>query len=62
MKKDFLLNVIILLLTACEKNNVNGPQNGDINYKHEMRNFVKGISEYAKSINNDFLIVPQLGK
>ena len=59
MKKDILLTVIILLLTACERDDINGPQNGEINYKQEMRDFVKGISQYAKAIDNDFLIIPQ---
>jgi len=59
MKKNILLIVIILLVTTCEKDNINGPQNGDINYKQEMRDFVKGISQYAKAIDSDFLIIPQ---
>jgi len=59
MKKNTFLTVIILLVTACEKDNINGSQNGDINYKQEMRDFVREISQYAKAIDNDFLIIPQ---
>lgn len=32
-----------------------------INYKQEMRNFVIGISEYAKTSKPDFFIIPQNG-
>ncbi len=30
-------------------------------YKQEMRNFVKGISSYAKGFNADFIVIPQNG-
>jgi cysteinyl-tRNA synthetase, unknown class len=34
----------------------------DKDFKQEMRNFVIGISEYAKTINPDFIIIPQNGQ
>ena len=34
----------------------------DVDYKQEMRTFVEGISEYAKGINEDFVIIPQNGQ
>jgi len=58
MKKTvFYLSFSILILFSCKKNNV--PDS--INFKQEMRNFVQGISSYAKGINPDFAIIPQNG-
>jgi len=34
---------------------------GEEDYKQEMRNFVIGISQYAKAYNYDFAVVPQNG-
>jgi len=45
----------LLLLFYCERNDDN------IDYKQEMRAFVIGISEYAKSDYPDFIIIPQNG-
>ena len=36
-------------------------EEGDSNYKKSMRSFVQDISSYAKSINPDFIIIPQNG-
>ena len=44
-----------LLLFSCERNDDN------VDYKQEMREFVIGISEYAKSVHPDFIIIPQNG-
>lgn len=34
----------------------------DSEYKQEMRNFVQGISQYAKAIDNNFIVIPQNGQ
>ena len=62
MKKYILLILVITLLVSCGKENVDNPQYNDIDFKQEMRNFVKKISQYAKEINDDFIIIPQNGQ
>jgi cysteinyl-tRNA synthetase len=62
MKKHLLLTLVIVLLTACEKDTVDNPQVSDIDFRQEMRNFVQKISQYAKGIDNDFMIIPQNGQ
>ncbi|NOZ35793.1 MAG: hypothetical protein GXO80_10905 [Chlorobi bacterium] len=59
MKKTSLIIVSILFLNfiSCKKNNV--PEG--IDFKQEMRNFVQGISSYAKTVNPNFIIIPQNG-
>ena len=59
MKKTalILLSIFIISFTACKKNKV--PDG--INFKQEMRNFVQGISTYAKNSNQNFIIIPQNG-
>ncbi|KAH7695759.1 hypothetical protein AAVH_37178, partial [Aphelenchoides avenae] len=32
-----------------------------LNYRQEMRNFVIGISKYAKALNKNFAVIPQNG-
>jgi cysteinyl-tRNA synthetase len=64
VKKKLYLTLLfsfIILTHGCQKNNENG-DNGTVDYKQEMRNFVRGISEYAKGIQGSFLIVPQNGQ
>lgn len=58
MKKTILyLSILISLFPACKKNKI--PDN--IDFKQEMRNFVQGISRYAKDIDSSFVIIPQNG-
>ena len=51
--------VVILLISACNKDENPLPQGLD--YKQEMRNFVQEISAYSKAINPDFAVIPQNG-
>lgn len=46
---------------ACEKLD-NDPIPGDINYRQEMRRLVQSASAYARSIDADFLVIPQNGE
>jgi len=57
MKKIFSLTLIsaILFIGACKKSN----DLPDLDFRQEMRNFVKGISQYGKSINPGFIIIQQ---
>jgi cysteinyl-tRNA synthetase, unknown class len=60
--KYFILPLILLpliLITACKQNETT-PDN--IDYRQEMRDFVINLAAYARSYDNDFLIVPQNGQ
>jgi len=55
--------LIVLSVLSCSKENAEGqPPDQEINYKQEMRDFVKQISIYSKNLSNDFLIIPQNGQ
>lgn len=60
MKKISCFLLILIVALSCSKDEDNGPPSG-IDFKQEMRDFVIGISQYAKSIKSNFLIVPQNG-
>lgn len=55
----FILFIPLLLLSSCNKDK-DLPEDGVV-YTQEMRDFVIGISEYAKAINPNFYIIPQNG-
>jgi cysteinyl-tRNA synthetase, unknown class len=58
MKHFLPLLVSFFFLASCKKDkNINS----ETEYKQKMREFVIGISTYAKNINPNFLIVPQNG-
>lgn len=59
MKSKWLIIIILLLVLSCTDDT---EEEYDLDFKQEMRNFVVGISEYAKSINPDFIIIPQNGQ
>lgn len=50
---------IIVAFCSCSLFTTNS--NDDINYKQEMRDFVKEISGYSKNLNANFIIIPQNG-
>jgi cysteinyl-tRNA synthetase, unknown class len=54
MKKMILFQTILIILFSCSKDNV-------MDYRQEMRNFVIGISQYAKGLIPNFLVIPQNG-
>ena len=62
MKKIIFISAILAILVSCndddEDDTVSPP---GMNYKQEMRDFVIGISEYAKTSKTDFFIIPQNG-
>lgn len=63
MRKILLPSFLLLLiLFSCNEDEVNRPPVPDLDFKQEMRNFVIGISSYAKGINPGFLILPQNGQ
>lgn len=62
MKKSSVIIIIIvitiILLSGCLKYR---ESNIPIDYRQEMRNFVQGISDYAKGLVPNFIIIPQNG-
>ena len=62
MKITILTLVIVLFFASCGKDDEpNPPDPSETNYKKEMRNFVIGISKYAKAKHTGFSIIPQNG-
>ena len=51
--------LIVLIFYSC--NLLTTQSEADIDYKQEMRDFVKELSNYSKSIKSDFIIIPQNG-
>ena len=58
MTRPVLFILTILLLFSCKKEEREYTYK-DIDFKEEMRNFVIGISDYAKNNNDNFVIIPQ---
>ncbi|MFH2142014.1 MAG: endo alpha-1,4 polygalactosaminidase [Bacteroidota bacterium] len=57
--KVFVIAVIcFVFLYSCQKKK----DLKDVDFRAEMIQFVKGISVYAKSVNPDFIIIPQNGE
>lgn len=65
-----LLALCMTILPSCKKNA--GDENeaaasvyttpGDIDYRHEMRQFVVHLSQYARTTDSDFIVIPQNGQ
>ncbi len=56
MKKISLPLIVFIFFISCSKNDY-----PDLDFKEEMRNFVIGISAYARINKPDFIIIPQNG-
>lgn len=54
----YLLCILITTIFSCKKDGDGIP---NLDFKQEMRDFVIGISQYAKSTKSNFLIIPQNG-
>ena len=60
MKKVIFLLIMVTTQISCNNDDdIISPS--EIDYKQEMRDFVIGISKYAKTSNSDFIIIPQNG-
>ncbi|MBN2662152.1 MAG: endo alpha-1,4 polygalactosaminidase [Bacteroidales bacterium] len=65
MKTKFLLQILtttffgllVLVLFSCNKEDLSG-----IDFRQEMRDFVVDLSDYARTYNQNFIIVPQNGQ
>ena len=55
---------MVVLLLACTKTKIIESPDDEVTiiYKQHMRNFVQEISNYAKNINSDFIVIPQNGQ
>ena len=60
MKKLTLFSMLLIASLSCSKDDDNEPPSG-IDFKQEMRDFVIGISQYAKLNKSNFIIIPQNG-
>ncbi len=60
MKKISIISILFVftIFTQCKDKSI--PEN--VNFKQEMRNFVQNLSSYSKSINSNFIIIPQNGE
>ena len=58
----FALLMITVTLVGCNDKVEHGQSNNTVDYRQEMRNFVIDLSEYAKTIDSDFIIIPQNGQ
>lgn len=57
MKRKYILLIIVIVgVTSCKKN-----ESEAFSFRQEMRNFVQGISQYARLFDNDFIVIPQNG-
>ncbi len=61
MIKKVFLTFFVLLFTSCVGGSSDDSSNTQIDFRNEMRKFVISISEYAKSVNPDFIVIPQNG-
>ena len=60
MRYRLILLATLFLLFSCSDDE-DDTQDYDLDFKQEMRDFVIGISQYAKAENSDFIIIPQNG-
>ena len=60
MKKMIFIQVILIALISCNKDDYTISPS-EIDYKQEMQDFVIGISEYTKTSDSNFFIIPQNG-
>ena len=60
----FVIILIMVLAAGCKKDDDEDDEQDEFNpvYKQEMRNFVQGISQYAKNNSSNFFIIPQNGQ
>lgn len=56
IRKIILLLVITTSLLSCKKS-----ETELFSHRQEMRTFVQGISQYARSFDDDFIVIPQNG-
>lgn len=61
MKRLFFISLILVIFISCGDDDEDENLYPDVNFKQEMRDFVTEISQYAKTKNPNFVIIPQNG-
>ena len=61
MKSTLLIQLLIISCLACSSDDDEDVLLADVDYRQEMRNYVIGISQYAKANNPGFAVIPQNG-
>ncbi len=61
MRNFFILLTSIFLFSCGSGENSDNQVNNQINYRQEMKNFVKEISSYSKDKNSKFIVITQNG-
>jgi len=56
-----IIGIIVTLFINYASLEIIETKNGEINYRQEMRDFVQGISAYAKRIRPDFIVITNFG-
>ena len=61
-KKLYFIIIAVTFASGCHKERIENVSPDKRDYRQDMRNFVENIVDYAKSINSNFIIVPQNGQ
>jgi cysteinyl-tRNA synthetase, unknown class len=61
MRKLVYFTLMLTTIVACNNDDEDANVSSDIDYKQKMREFVIGISSYAKTTHAQFIIIPQNG-
>ena len=56
-----VMAVVIALISGCGDSGTDSDQLTSRDYRQDMRDFVRGISTYAKGLNPNFVVIPQNG-
>jgi cysteinyl-tRNA synthetase, unknown class len=56
------LHIVLIIYLIMTFATCNEPETPNMNYRQEMRNFVIKLSDYAKTKNPEFIIIPQNGQ
>jgi hypothetical protein len=57
----YFLGLLSFGIISCSDKSVNESDDVSNEYKQYMREFVQGISNYAKGVKSNFFIIPQNG-
>lgn len=57
-----LLSITIIIAVGCQNDDTSPSPSENVNYRQEMRDFVKDLSAYAKNDDSSFIVIPQNGQ
>ena len=66
MKSCLTFLILFIMVASCKKKveapaSTSAPATSTIDYRHEMRQFVVHLAQYARQFNNNFIVIPQNG-